>query len=201
MRGGAPALYGLVPSFIVGFTSVRVPAGGVHWDSLQHHLKWDNKHVTAITPCSLSLQRVRFILQGAQLPLLVAFEAECTSCHEGKDCLLFRTRRAIPHTTAMPQTQVGVRAVQCRGKRQANCSLTKRLQELCRLCKPISLSESVMIFNRGSQWKPDQEISLPVFYPVLLKYLQCSVQTLLSFQKSPQIRTLPCWLNPGYQSL
>lgn len=143
-----------MPSFIVGFTPVRVPAGGVHWDSLQHHLKWDNKHVTAITPCSLSLQRVRFILQGAQLPLLVAFEAECTSCHEGKDCLLFRTRRAIPHTTAMPQTQVGVRAVQCRGKRQANCSLTKRLQELCRLCKPISLSESVMIFNRSVEARP-----------------------------------------------
>lgn len=109
------------------------------------------------------------------LPLLVGFEAECTSCREGKDCLLFRTGRAVPHTTAMAQTQAGGGAVQCRGKRQGNCSLTKRLQELCKLCKPISLSESVMIFIRRGQWKPDQEISLPVFYPALLKYLQCSV--------------------------
>lgn len=190
-----------MPSFIAGFTPVSLPAGGVCWDSLQHHLKWDNRHITAITLCSPFLRRVHFILQGAQLPLLVAFEAKRTSCHEGKDCLCFRTWRAVARTTAMPQTKAGGRAVQGRGKRQRNHSLTKKLQELCRLHKPIALSETVMIFIRRGQWRPDQEISLPVFYLALLKYLQCSTKILLSFQKSPQIRTLPCWLNPGYQSL
>lgn len=187
-----------MPSFIEGFTPVSLPAGGACQDSLQHHLKWDNRHITAITLCSPFLQRIRFILQGAQLPLLVAFEAEHLLPRGGKDCLHFRTWRAVPHTSAMPQTNVGGRAG---GNDRVNCSLTKRLHELCTLHKPISLSESVKIFIRRGQQRPDQEIRLSVFHPALLKYLQCSIKTILSFQKSPQIRTLPCWLNPGYQSL
>lgn len=88
----------------------------MRWDSLQHHLKWDNRHITAITLCSPFLRRVRFILQAAQLPLLVAFEAERTSSHEEKDCVHFRTWKAIPHTPAVPQAKGGGRAGQGSGK-------------------------------------------------------------------------------------
>jgi len=56
------------------------------------------------------------MLQGAQLPLLDASEAERASCHEGKDCLHFRAWTAAPHTAAVPQTKAGGRAVQGRGE-------------------------------------------------------------------------------------